>query len=72
MKLEHPGMHGGVVDVGIKLHVDRIMDEAISLRGLDILVNNAGIAGLPEVSKSWTQRLGSRLSPPTSTVSITF
>jgi NAD(P)-dependent dehydrogenase (short-subunit alcohol dehydrogenase family) len=46
MKLQYPGMHGGVVDVGIKLHVDRIMDEALSLLGgLDILVNNAGIAG---------------------------
>lgn len=46
MKREHPGMHGGVADVGIRQHVDRIMDEAISLLGgLDVLVNNAGIAG---------------------------
>jgi NAD(P)-dependent dehydrogenase (short-subunit alcohol dehydrogenase family) len=46
MKLEHPGMHGGLADVGIRRHVDRIMDEAISLLGgLDVLVNNAGIAG---------------------------
>ncbi|MDB6141346.1 MAG: 3-ketoacyl-ACP reductase [Pseudomonas sp.] len=46
MKREFPGMHGGVVDVGAKPQVDRIMDEAISLLGgLDVLVNNAGIAG---------------------------
>jgi len=46
MKLDHPGMHGAVADVGIKQHVDRLMEEAIStLGGLDVLVNNAGIAG---------------------------
>jgi len=46
MKIEYPGMHGGVVDVSIKHHVDRVMAEAVSvLGGIDVLVNNAGIAG---------------------------
>lgn len=46
MKREYPGLHGGVVDVGNQVQVDRIMDEATRLLGgIDVLVNNAGIAG---------------------------
>ncbi|MVV48099.1 SDR family oxidoreductase [Pseudomonas sp. PB120] len=46
MKREYPGLHGGVVDVGNQVQVNRIMDEATQLLGgIDVLVNNAGIAG---------------------------
>ncbi|RAU45735.1 MULTISPECIES: SDR family oxidoreductase [unclassified Pseudomonas] len=46
MKLEFPGMQGGVADVASTVQVDRMMEEATALLGgLDVLVNNAGIAG---------------------------
>lgn len=68
MKLEYPGMHGGVVDVSKKKHVDRIMAEAISLLGgVDVLVNNAGIAGptgnIEDLSEDdWEQTIATNLN----------
>lgn len=68
MKLEYPGMHGGVVDVGIKQHVDCIMDEAVALLGgIDVLVNNAGIAGptgnIEELdAHAWEQTVSTNLN----------
>ncbi|WP_010484553.1 SDR family oxidoreductase [Pseudomonas sp. S9] len=68
MKLEHPGMLGGVVDVSIKQHVDRIMDEAMALLGgIDVLVNNAGIAGptgnIDELdAHAWEQTVSTNLN----------
>lgn len=68
MKLEYPGMYGGEVDVGIRHHVDHIMDEAISmLGGVDVLVNNAGIAGptgnIEELdANAWEQTVSTNLN----------
>jgi NAD(P)-dependent dehydrogenase (short-subunit alcohol dehydrogenase family) len=45
-KQHNPTLHTGIADVGKRVQVDSVIDNAATkLGGLDVLINNAGIAG---------------------------